>query len=657
MTGTQRTSSLDVLALATVIACLTGLLHSVVLWWRFAVGREFVWQSRDHLWMAPISYLCFLLVLAVPGYAVARLVQRRRPDFDARRWLSALLILSGALAVLLLWPRLHLLAQLLVAMGVAVRGSGPLARVRERTMFRAAIVLASVVLLSGIGSRVWRGGVERRALAQLVAASESAPNVLLIILDTVRAASVSLHGYGQPTTPALQALGAEGTVFDRAISASPWTLPSHGSIFTGRDADVLNTSWRVPLDTVSPTIAELFRSRGYATAGFVANTYYTGYDSGLNRGFIRYEDYRTTFKQIVRSSTFAQVQLVAELGGSRSWRQAWLALKKFNLTSPVMPASHRKNGAMVTDDFLAWQAKSGGRPFFAFVNYFDAHEAYAPPAEYDSLFAVPTRKQRRYEGAIRYLDDQLRRMFDTLRVRGVLDQTIVVVTSDHGEHFGEHGRWGHGNTMFMELLHVPLVVRYPARVPPGVRVDQPVALRDLGATLVDLSGMTGASFPGTSLSRAWSGSVVTPEQESIASSLSSYEDAWLPLARQRTMQSIVVGDWHWIKAIDGAEFLFDWRRDPGERRNVWGDGEMRARFEAMRQATQKMATPKATDEKRLLRLRPHASAPHRMRADRARLDPSSHRSGPSLNLALSKRPTASGHDTRALNLGLTFKVR
>ncbi len=564
-------------------ACLTGLLHGAVLLWRFAVTRELVWQSRDFVWMAPLSYLFFFLAVITPAYATARIVQHIRPAFDTRRWLSALLLFSGVLAVLLLWPRLHLLAQLLLAAGVAVRGSIWLSQVSAPTVTRAAMTLSGAVLVLGLGSRGWRVVTERRALSELVPTGTDAPNVLLIILDTVRAASVSLHGYGQPTTPSLSALGADGTVFDRAISASPWTLPSHGSLFTGREASALSTGWRAPLDKSSPTLAEIFASRGYATAGFVANTYYAGFDSGLQRGFIHYEDYRTTFKQIVRSSTIAQVQLVAELGGSRSWRQVWLALRKFNLTSLAMPASHRKNGAMVTDDFLTWHAKSNGKPFFAFLNYFDAHEAYAPPAEYDSLFAVPTRKQRRYEGAIRYLDDQLRRMFDTLRVRGVLDHTIVVVTSDHGEQFGEHGRWGHGNAMFLEVLHVPLVIRYPARVPQGVRVDAPVALRDLGATLVELSGLQGATFPGTSLSEGWRGSDTPPSPRAIASTLSSFEDAWLPVARQRTMESIVVGDWHWIRAMDGSSSLYNFRRDPGERHNVWGDGETRATYEALRE--------------------------------------------------------------------------
>ncbi|MEO6444839.1 MAG: sulfatase-like hydrolase/transferase [Gemmatimonadaceae bacterium] len=589
MTNGTRVTVRSVVALVAVTGLATGLLHALVLLWRLAIAREFIWQSRDHIWMAPLAYLCFFLILGVPGTALALLVQRRWRGFDAYHWLTALFLFASSVALLLLWPRLHPAAVVLLAMGAAVRGSTILVQRRNRDVARVAWALAATVLVLGAGSRGWRAASERRWLARLPEATADAPNILLIILDTVRAASTSLHGYGQPTTPFLERLGADGVVFDRAITTSPWTLPSHGSLFTGHDADALHVSWRVPLDAALPTLAEVLTARGYATAAFVANTYYAGHDSGLERGFAHYDDYRTSIKQLLRSTSFSHVQLVADLGGSRSWRAVWVALRRHNLSRVVMPLSHRKNGATVTDDFLRWQgqpARKDGtvRPFFAFLNYFDAHEAYAAPPGYDSLFAAPSRKQRRYEGAIRFVDDQLARLFDTLSARGVLDNTIVVVTSDHGEQFGEHGKWGHGNALFMEALHVPLLIRYPPRVPRGARVRQPVSLRDIGATMAELSGAGTIPFPGRSLSREWNEGAGTGAPNSVAAWLTSFEDGWLPIERQRTMRSLVVGDWHWIRNFDGSEALHDFRRDPGELNDVWSNAAARAQFESERAA-------------------------------------------------------------------------
>ena len=118
-----------------------------------------------------------------------------------------------------------------------------------------------------------------------------APNVLLIVLDTVRADHLSLYGYRRPTSPTLERLARRGVRFDEARATAPWTLPSHASLFTGRWPHELGVKWLTPWRGNDPTLAEYLGSRGYATAGFVANTLYCSYDSGLGRGFTRYDDY------------------------------------------------------------------------------------------------------------------------------------------------------------------------------------------------------------------------------------------------------------------------------------------------------------------------------------------------------------------------------
>ena len=131
---------------------------------------------------------------------------------------------------------------------------------------------------------------ERRELCRPLPPGDP-PNVLLIVMDTVRADRLSLYGYHRPTSPALEALAKGGIRFDEARATAPWTLPSHASMFTGRWPHELDASWRTPLGTKFPTLAEYLGSRGYATAGFVANVEYCSSEFGLDRGFTHYEDY------------------------------------------------------------------------------------------------------------------------------------------------------------------------------------------------------------------------------------------------------------------------------------------------------------------------------------------------------------------------------
>ena len=204
------------------------------------------------------------------------------------------------------------------------------------------------------------------------------------MLDTVAAEHLSLHGYKRPTSPTIDELAARGIRFDRAQATSSWTLPSHASMFTGRWPHELSAGWLTPLDGTYPTLAEFLGSRGYATAGFVANYSYCASDSGLARGFAAYQDYifprLTAFKTaalVDRSvdglqavERFLEDRLdidIFEGAGERLWRL-------FN--------ADRKEAAVVNREFLDWlsRRRQPERPFFAFLNYFDAHSPYELPA-------------------------------------------------------------------------------------------------------------------------------------------------------------------------------------------------------------------------------------------------------------------------------------
>ena len=142
--------------------------------------------------------------------------------------------------------------------------------------------------------------------------------MLIVVLDTVRAASMSLYGYDRDTTPELKRWAAEGVTFDWAFSTAPWTLTSHATMFTGLYPNQFVGDFERPVSTPAPMLAEMFRSRGHVTGGFVANLPYTSYESGLTRGFVHYDDYRVTPRQAVLHSWIAHTPLFRGIVGSRS---------------------------------------------------------------------------------------------------------------------------------------------------------------------------------------------------------------------------------------------------------------------------------------------------------------------------------------------------
>jgi arylsulfatase A-like enzyme len=263
----------------------------------------------------------------------------------------------------------------------------------------------------------------------------------------------------------------------------------------------------------------------------------------------------------------------------------------------------RKLGAQVNEDFLAWRDRQAERPFFALLNYFDAHLPYVPPQPFAGAFGVPRpettllerirREWQRdgfwdmpeaelaaevaaYEESIAYVDAQLGALVAALEERGDLDNTLIIVTSDHGEEFGEHGDFEHGTNLYMEQLHVPLVVSFPGEVPAGVRVAGPASIGAIPATIMDLieSGDETA-FPTWSLAHSWSaGGTKGLALAELTPGLSP---------RQR-MNAAILDEHHYVRNPDGTEELYDWTVDAEERLDLAADtrfaGE-RARLSAL----------------------------------------------------------------------------
>jgi len=338
-------------------------------------------------------------------------------------------------------------------------------------------------------------------------------HVVLVSIDTLRADHLGTYGYERFTSPILDALASEGTVFEEASSTTSWTLPAHVSMLTGLfPAEHGVVSSHFELQGEVPTLASLLARQGYSTAAVVNAIWLKREAFGVTRDF---EQYR-----YIRDADYAR----------------------------------RSPSRMVTDQAIEWLREAGEAGLFVLVHYYDVHADYASLPAYERLFVEPyqgpadgtawqlmqlnfadehvRRCQRAfdptfcsfggeekprlldgsverpelgardvrhlealYDAGIRQLDTELGRLVTFLRDTGLLDETLLIVTSDHGEEFMEHGRVDHFLTTYQESLHVPLILRGPG-VPAGLRVGEPVSIVDIVPTVLGLvGGLRGARAP------------------------------------------------------------------------------------------------------------------------------------------------------------------
>ncbi|HSE66140.1 MAG TPA: sulfatase, partial [Gemmatimonadales bacterium] len=572
-----RLSPRAILFLGLAAGLLTGLIEVLVLLSRRLVLGRLVHVSAHFGWMAPVGDL---VLFALPALALA-LCARLWPRLVPAQLVFFLFAFVGFAALVLMEPGFQKLAALALAAGLAFQTARMLSRRTEAWERRSGKVLgtlAAVVTLIGLATVGFYTIRERLAIGRLPAAAGDRPNVLLIILDTVRAKSLSLYGYHRDTSPSLIHLAERGVRFDRAFATAPWTLPSHASLLTGDYPHQLSADWVEPLDRKVPTLAERFKAEGYVTGGFVANVGYLSWEFGLNRGFAHYEDYLFRPRDILESTSIGR-----QLDYSFLVRD--LLRTDQHLVRIDAPSINRR--------FLNWVAQRGDRPFFAFLNYYDAHGPYLPPAPWDRRYGSPRtddrstlhrflgrpfgplpqtvveREMEQYDGALAYLDNQIGQLIEELDRRHVLDHTIVLLTADHGEEFGEHGLFDHGNSLYRPSVQVPLLVVYRGTVPEGGRVEQPVTLRDVAATLADLAGLPSGVVPGASLARFWRGSFpLEPRTQSpVISEVSKgiRTPPQYPVSRG-DMRSLVEGGQRYILGGDGTEQIFDlgddWEHHP-----------------------------------------------------------------------------------------------
>jgi len=302
------------------------------------------------------------------------------------------------------------------------------------TGFRLGIV---ILLMAIIGGAVWYLWPSARRAGPV-------HGVVLISIDTCRADYLSCYGYSRPTTPNIDAVAAGGVLFSHAIAAAPQTLPSHATMLTGTNPPahrVRDDSGHLLADS-SVTLATLMREHKYRTAAFVS-TFVLGPQSGLDRGFETYN-------------------APANLGDGDN--------------------GHAESSAEQTTQLAAdWLERHASEPFFLFVHYSDPRSPYAPPPPFDKRYADDP-----YAGEIAYSDAWIGKLIEKLKDFGVYDSTMLIITADHGEAFGEHEEWKHNYFIYQPTIRVPLIIRWPSVREPK-QIDSIVGVIDVMPTVLSAS--------------------------------------------------------------------------------------------------------------------------------------------------------------------------
>jgi arylsulfatase A-like enzyme len=541
-------------------------------------GR-FAWN--EFLWMPPLAAVVGFVSLALAVILLDRVFRRR-----------GLLIQLAPLGIVIVGVHdvavtsrfgISNLAAWVLGLGCAVAltrlPSRLFTRVRHAARWQLPLVLAGLALWA-VGVPSFRQLQEQRARESLPPADPAAPNVLIILWDTVRALSLSLYGHTRETTPELTRFAQRGTVFEHVFASSSWSLPSHASIYTGRYPHETNVGRAGPLDDTHPTLGDVLARHGYVTGGFTGNLFYGSRDFGMGRGFSWYDDEAgVTWKKI--ASTFSLTKRPLSV---------WLRFQRSHAELVSRQADD------VSEKFLRWVDRRGSRPFYAFVNYFDAHAPYFAPSPFNVAFSpspprywigeprpadpkVLRELETAYESSILYLDRQLAQLLAELRQRGVLDNTLVIVTSDHGEQFGDHGTQylGHERSLYTSALRVPLVMVFPPRVPAGVRRSEVVSVRDIPETVLDALGIGDEEqFPGTSLLSYANGTVTAAQAAEPRLALlrpnKFFPKDFLAWAKEHShVYSLAADSLHYLVDASGEEELYDFVSDPWERVDLTDD--------------------------------------------------------------------------------------
>lgn len=481
---------------------------------------------------------------------------------------------------------------------------------------RGAAVMVFGISMTVLVAGLWYGSSHSTSGAPAAVAHEKT-NVIVITMDTTRFDHLSCYGYHRETTPYLDGFAKESVLFKNAYSPSPWTLPAHASILTGmypakhgaRDnADFTryllqrygnelsgSLSLDVPgfagqtvlsLADENTTIAELLSAQGYKTAGIISGPWCMK-KFGIGQGFDFFDD--TLYNPDFDLACFTIAKIVAGF------------TSPLDLITEYGIEDWGKSAPQVNDRALHWLENNYTHPFFLFLNYFDPHHPYSPPRHFREadtrnsenvlekfnnpagepglikgqrrlLHAVLSKKHTLseseraallslYDSEIRYLDYHLHRLFETLKRLNVYDRTMIVVTSDHGESFGEHDIMTHGFSLYEGELKVPLVIKYPSSQSRRGVVEDPVSLVDILPTIMSSLGF---ALPEGVQGRPWP----ARGRPLIAESYNNWEKILLYGNRfNRDLKALYDGHFKYIWGTNGCE-LYEIYNDPKELNNL-----------------------------------------------------------------------------------------
>jgi len=431
----------------------------------------------------------------------------------------------------------------------------------------ASIALAAVLVADVVGCSRTSGTPPQ---------GRDRPDVLLISIDSLRADHLGCYGYAAPTSPVIDRLAAEGVRCADAVSTTSWTLPAHAALLTGLyDSAHGTVDNGLRLAESYVTLAETLHSAGYRTAGFYGGPYLHP-TFGFGQGFDDYFNCMTA--------------LPADIDGQQAREESQ---KAASLTHADV------TGPRTREKFEEWVSSRTERPLFAFVHLWDVHYDYIPPPEYLKRFdpeyagsvtvtdfmrnpaihpGMPARDLQHvlacYDGEIRFTDEIIGALLAALPRPA---NTLVIITADHGEEFFEHGGKGHQRTLYDEVLRVPLIFRWPGRVPAGTGVQQQVRLIDVMPTVLDLLNIQPAApVQGRSLLPLFSGTTL-PEEPALCELL----------VDGKPFRALRSGSWKVVvDDIRHAAAWFDLAADPGEQRPLRMTPEADERLRTLRRLTE-----------------------------------------------------------------------
>jgi arylsulfatase A-like enzyme len=547
-----------------------------------------------NLGIAPSLAIGGMVALAAVASALSA-QWRKRLLFLANPWTASLLLVGVPFVTEEFWSEKSELVKVSAALAATITilllsrlMQAQLERRRRQGWghsAKAGLVLASLAaLLAGISCFPSQ---EVRVLPPPSGLSHPGPrqpNVILITLDTVRADHLSAYGYGRDTTPALKKFAEEAVLYRNAVAPADFTLPSHASLFTGLYASTHGayiTPQAVggrPLDSRFQTLAEILSKKGYFTAAVVANTLFLDAKYDLDQGF-QYYDFRSPVSFWTEPLDMHSIRF----GVTRLLRTWWLEFRR--------AADINREAAQVLD-------RARRRPFLLFLNYMDAHHPYEPPPPFDTLFPGKDPSFRRhvygrlffrvlsggkltererdhlisqYDGGIAYLDSNLGRLFSELKRRALYDNSLIIVTSDHGEAFGLHGLMGHaGISVYQNLIRIPLLIKYPHQSRAKV-VNETVSLVDVLPTILNvLHYANPKDIEGQSLLAARDNGAISE----------CYPVMYSIPRLNRIERAIISGNMKLITSDRGRRELYDLAKDPSESHNLFATDDRGQKLEA-----------------------------------------------------------------------------